>query len=515
MRNPQALRTERRYTPRPFKEVDVLDERLPRALTFDDVLLLPGYADFLPRDADLRTRCAKGVDLSIPLVSSAMDTVTEWRTAVTMAREGGLGFIHKNLSVQAQAHEVFKVKRAESGMIADPVTINPSRSLHDALALMRKHNISGLPVVDDDRVVGILTSRDLRFQQNLDHRVEQHMTRTLVSVPPGVSQQRARELLHQHRIEKLLVIGDAGQLVGLITIRDLLQAERYPDANKDSLGRLRVGAAVGVGKDAMERAEALLQAGADVIAIDTAHGFTKTVIDTVIAVKRHYPNTPVIAGNVATAEGTAALIAAGADAVKVGMGPGSICTTRVVAGIGVPQVTAIAECAKAAAESGTPIVADGGIKYSGDVVKALAAGAHCVMIGSLFAGTDESPGQRILFQGRTYKSYRGMGSLAAMSLGSSDRYAQSDIEEAEKLVPEGVEGRVPYRGSLSSIVYQLVGGVRAGMGYTGCRTIDELRAKSRFVEQTAQGVRESHVHDVVVTQEAPNYQSAKAGRHEG
>ncbi len=485
----------------------MLEERLPRALTFDDVLLLPGYADFLPREADLRARCAKDVELAIPIISSAMDTVTEWRTAVTMAREGGLGFIHKNMSVKAQAHEALKVKRAESGMIADPVTIHPSRSLHDALMLMRQHNISGLPVVNEEKVVGILTSRDLRFQQNLDHNVEQHMTRKLVSVPPGVSQERAKELLHQHRIEKLLVIGEGGQLIGLITIRDLLQAQRYPHANKDTLGRLRVGAAVGVGNDADERTDALLQAGVDIIAVDTAHGFTKAVIETVRSIKRKYPKTPVVAGNVATAEGATALIAAGADAIKVGMGPGSICTTRVVAGIGVPQVTAIAECAKAAADSGTPIIADGGIKYSGDVVKALAAGAHCVMIGSLFAGTDESPGQRILYQGRTYKSYRGMGSLAAMSLGSSDRYAQSDVHEVEKLVPEGVEGRVPYRGSLSSIVYQLVGGLRAGMGYTGCRTIEELRTKARFVEQTAQGVRESHVHDVVVTQEAPNYQT--------
>lgn len=496
------------------KEAPVLEERLPKALTFDDVLLLPGYADFLPRDADLRTRCAIGVELSIPLISSAMDTVTEWRTAVTMAREGGVGFIHKNMSVEAQAREVLKVKRAQSGMILDPVTIHPSRSLGDALALMRQHNISGLPVVQDERVVGILTSRDLRFQQKLDQSVEQHMTRKLVSVPTGVSQQRARELLHQHRIEKLLVVGDAGQLVGLITIRDLLQAEHYPEANKDTLGRLRVGAAVGVGADAQERTEALIHAGADILAVDTAHGFTKAVIDAVASIKKRYPKLPLVAGNVATKDGTLALIDAGADAIKVGMGPGSICTTRVVAGIGVPQITAIADCAKAAEKTDTPIIADGGIKYSGDIVKALAAGAHCVMIGSLLAGTDEAPGQRILYQGRTYKSYRGMGSLAAMSLGSSDRYAQSDIEEVEKLVPEGVEGRVPYRGSLSSIVYQLVGGLRSGMGYTGCRTMDELRRKARFVEQTAQGVRESHVHDVVVTQESPNYQphATESGR---
>ncbi|QQR89715.1 MAG: IMP dehydrogenase [Myxococcales bacterium] len=483
----------------------MLDETPRKALTFDDVLLLPRYADFLPRDADLRTRCARNLELAIPLVSSAMDTVTEWKTAVTMAREGGLGFVHKNLSPEEQAREILKVKRAESGMILDPVTIHPTRSLRDALGLMRLHNISGLPVVENERIVGILTSRDLRFQSKLDQSVEQHMTRKLVTVPPGVSQQRAKELLHEHRIEKLLVVGSGGQLVGLITIKDLLQAERYPNAIKDDLGRLRVGAAVGVGPDRGERVAALIAAGVDILTIDTAHGHTRAVIDTIREIKTQHPDTPLIAGNVATAEGAKALIDAGIDGIKVGMGPGSICTTRVVAGIGVPQITAIADCAKVAAQKDIPIIADGGVKYSGDVVKAIAAGAHCVMIGSMFAGTDESPGQRILYQGRTYKSYRGMGSLTAMARGAKDRYAQSDVEDVEKLVPEGVEGRVPYRGSLSSIVYQLTGGLRAGMGYTGSRTIEALRSETRFVQQSAQGVRESHVHDVVVTQEAPNY----------
>lgn len=483
----------------------MIDERLKEALTFDDVLLVPGYSDFLPKDADVRTRFSRGIELSIPFVSSAMDTVTEWRTAVTMAREGGLGVIHKNLTPQEQAREVERVKRAESGMIVDPVTIRPDQRLEEALEIMRSHEISGLPVVDGDTPVGILTSRDIRFEVNLAQPVDRLMTRELVTVPPGVSQERARELLHRHRIEKLLVVGEAGELVGLITIKDLLQAERYPLGIKDGMGRLRVGAAIGVGPDRAERVHAVVSAGVDVLVVDTAHGHSEGVLDAVRQTRAEHPDLQIVAGNVATAEATEALIEAGVDGVKVGIGPGSICTTRVVAGIGVPQITAISDCARVAKRHGVPIIADGGVKYSGDAVKAIAAGATSVMIGSLFAGTDESPGKLVLYQGRTYKSYRGMGSIGAMRQGSKDRYAQSDVLDARKLVPEGIEGRVPYRGPLSTVVYQLVGGLRAGMGYTGCRTIEALHTDARFIKQSSQGLRESHVHDVVVTEEAPNY----------
>lgn len=483
----------------------MIEERLRTGLTFDDVLLVPGYADFLPADADVRSRLTRELALNIPIISSAMDTVTEWRTAVTMAREGGLGIVHKNFTPEEQAKEVLKVKRAESGMILDPVTVGPKQTLVEALELMRRHEISGLPVVDEDgKPVGILTSRDIRFEKNRGNAVEKLMTRELVTVPPGVAQERARELLHEHRIEKLLVV-DRGELVGLITIKDLLQAERFPNAIKDEHGRLRVGAALGVGPDRVERAAALADAGVDVLVIDTAHGHSKGVLDAVRATKKAHGKVQLVAGNVATAEATEALIDAGADAVKVGIGPGSICTTRIVAGVGVPQITAIADCARVASAKNVPVIADGGIKYSGDVVKAIAAGAEIVMIGSLFAGTDESPGQLVLYQGRTYKSYRGMGSLGAMRKGSKDRYGQADVADVGKLVPEGIEGRVPYRGSLSNVVYQMVGGLRAGMGYTGCRDIGALRTQARFVRQSPQGLRESHVHDVVVTEEAPNY----------
>ena len=427
------------------------DSILREALTFDDVLLLPAYADFLPANADVSTRFTRDLELRIPFASSAMDTVTEWRTAITMAREGGIGILHKNMSPELQALEVTKVKRAETGMIVDPVTVGPGESLHDALELMRRHEISGLPVVEGTKPVGILTSRDIRFEQNLNQKVAQLMTKELVTVPPGVEQDKARELLHKHRIEKLLVVGDDGDLVGLITIKDLLQADRYPDSIKDSLGRLCVGAAIGVGPDRDKRTEALARAGVDVLIIDTAHGHTKGVIDAVRDTKAQYSDIQVVAGNVATADATKALIDAGADAVKVGMGPGSICTTRVVAGIGVPQVTAVMDCARVGRAHGVPIIADGGVKYSGDAVKAIAAGAESVMIGSLFAGTDEAPGELVLYQGRTYKSYRGMGSLGAMREGSSDRYAQADISDVGKLVPEGIEGRVPYRGPLSTV----------------------------------------------------------------
>lgn len=485
----------------------MIDESLTEALTFDDVLLVPGYADFLPKEADLRTRLTRRLQLNIPLLAAAMDTVTEWRTAVTMAREGGLGVIHKNFSPDEQAREVVRVKRAESGMIIDPITISPDLSLEEALAIMREHDISGLPVVEGDRPVGILTTRDIRFERNLSQPVERLMTRKLVTVPPGVSQDRARELLHEHRIEKLLVVGEQGRLVGLITFKDLMQAERYPNAVKDNLGRLRVGAAIGVGDDRGERAAALVEAGVDVLVIDTAHGHTRGVIDAVKATHEEHPEVQIVAGNIATADAAKALIEAGADAIKVGIGPGSICTTRMIAGIGVPQITAITECAKVARPAGVPVIADGGIKYSGDLVKAIAAGASTVMLGSLFGGTDESPGKLVLYQGRTFKTYRGMGSLGAMRQGSSDRYFQGDVQDAGKFVPEGIEGRVPYRGPLSRVIHQLVGGLRAGMGYTGCPTISELQERARFIRQSAQGLRESHVHDVVVTEEAPNYRT--------
>jgi len=483
----------------------MLSEKLRETYTFDDVLLVPAYSEVLPAEVDVKTRLTNKIPLRIPLLSAAMDSVTEGRTAIAMARAGGIGVLHKNLSIADQAREVERVKRAESGMITSPVTARPGQSLREALAVMREHDISGVPVVEGDRPVGILTARDIRFEKNLDQPVSALMTKELVTVTPGVSNERAKELLHEHRIEKLLVVED-GKLVGLVTIKDLLQADKNPDANKDEAGRLRVGAAIGPSVDALERASALIAAGVDVLVADTAHGHSRGVLELVRAVKKRHGSVQVIAGNVATAEGTRALIDAGADAVKVGIGPGSICTTRVVAGVGVPQITAISDCAAVADERDVPIIADGGIKYSGEVTKAIAAGASNVMIGSLFAGTDEAPGDMVLFQGRSYKVYRGMGSLGAMRKGSKDRYGQGGAAD-EKLVPEGIEGRVPYRGSLTSILYQLVGGLRAGMGYTGCRTILELRKKAQFVRITAQGLRESHVHDVIITEEAPNYRS--------
>jgi IMP dehydrogenase len=481
----------------------MLDEKLRECLTFDDVLLAPAYSEVLPKDVEVKTRLCRGLDLHIPLMSAAMDSVTESRTAITMAREGGLGVIHKNMPIEAQAREVERVKRAESGMILGPVTVRPSESLRSALEVMREHDISGVPVVEGERPVGILTARDIRFEQNLDQPVRALMTKELVTVPPGVSVDEAKRLLHKHRIEKLLVVDD-GRLVGLITIKDILQADKYPQAVKDDQRRLCVGAAIGPGADRVERTAALVGAGVDVIVIDTAHGHHQGVLDAVRATKREFAGVRVIAGNVATIEGTEALIDAGADAVKVGIGPGSICTTRVVAGVGVPQISAVSDCARVADRHGIPIVADGGVKHSGDVTKAIAAGASAVMIGSLFAGTDESPGDLVLYQGRSYKVYRGMGSLGAMKKGSRDRYAQAGTAD-EKLVPEGIEGRVPHRGSLASILYQLIGGLRSGMGYTGSRNIHDLRTRARFVRITAQGLRESHVHDVIITEEAPNY----------
>lgn len=481
-------------------------EILPIGLTFDDVLLIPAESAVLPRDIDVSTRLTERITLNIPLVSAAMDTVTESRTAIAMAQEGGIGIIHRNMPVASQAMEVEKVKKFESGMILEPITVAPDQKISEAREIMRKYGISGLPVTRNGKLVGILTNRDLRFEKQLDRPVSEVMTKDkLVTVKPGVGLDEAKEILHQHRIEKLLVVDDNFELKGLITVKDIEKKIQYPNACKDERGRLRVGAAVGVAADWEERVESLVRAGADLVAVDTAHGHSKNVLEVVRQVRRRYPDLDLAAGNVATEEGTSALIEAGVNAVKVGVGPGSICTTRVVSGVGVPQVTAIAGCAKSASRRHIPIIADGGIKYSGDITKALAAGAQSVMIGSLFAGTEESPGETILYQGRTYKVYRGMGSLGAMKQGSRDRYGQADVDEAMKLVPEGIEGQVPYKGSLSSNIHQLVGGLRAGMGYLGCKDVATLRSKARFMQITAAGLREGHVHDVFITKEAPNY----------
>jgi IMP dehydrogenase len=481
-------------------------EDLREALTFDDVVLVPGYSEVIPRDCDVSTRLTPAIPLRMPLVSSAMDTVTEAATAIRMAREGGIGFIHKNLSIEDQAREVTRVKKAQSGIVVDPVTIAPSRTLDDALALMRHYRISGLPVVDGDRrPVGILTNRDVRFEKRLQLPVGEVMTKNPVTVKDSVQIDEAKDLLHKHRIEKLLVVDREGRLKGLITIRDIEQAEAHPTAVTDELGRLRVGAAVGVGGDREARIEALIAAGCDVICIDTAHGHSSGVLEAVQKTRKRFGKLQLVAGNVATGDATRALIECGVNAVKVGVGPGSICTTRIVAGVGVPQLTAIGDAVAAARGSGVAIIADGGIKYSGDVAKALAAGADTVMIGSLFAGTDEAPGEIILYQGRSYKAYRGMGSIGAMKDGSKDRYFQAEVEAPQKLVPEGIEGRVPYKGALRESLYQLVGGLRASMGYLGCATIAELHAKARFVKISSAGLRESHVHDVIIVKEAPNY----------
>ena len=481
---------------------------IPVALTFDDVLLLPAASKVLPNEVDVGTKLTRSISMNIPLVSAAMDTVTEANTAISMAREGGIGIIHKNMSIERQAREVDKVKKSESGMIVDPVTMHPEQKISEVLEVMEQYRISGVPIVKDGRrLVGIITNRDLRFETNLDQKVAEVMTKeNLVTASEGITLEESKILLHKNRIEKLLVVNDKGDLLGLITIKDIMKIKQYPSACKDSLGRLRVGAAVGVGPDRDARVEALVNAGVDVIAVDSAHGHAQAVVDSVPAIKRQFPEIELIAGNVATAEGAKTLAEAGADAIKVGVGPGSICTTRVVAGVGVPQITAVTECARVAKDYQVPIIADGGVKYSGDVVKALAAGAHSVMIGSIFAGTDESPGEMILYQGRSYKVYRGMGSLGAMKEGARDRYFQEDIEEDAKLVPEGIEGRVPYKGPLSSSVFQLIGGLRAGMGYVGCGTLDELQQKAKFIRITSAGLKESHVHDVIITKEAPNYQ---------
>ncbi|MGA2333419.1 MAG: IMP dehydrogenase [Syntrophales bacterium] len=483
----------------------MLDDHVKETLTFDDLLLVPCESSILPKDAETSTLLTNNIMLNIPIVSAAMDTVTESGTAICLAQEGGIGIIHRNMSIEKQVIEVDKVKKSESGMIVDPITIEPEQKVLDALELMNKYRISGVPVVKNHRLVGILTNRDLRFETNLDQPVANVMTKDdLVTVSSTISLEESKKLLHKHRIEKLLVVDEAYNLKGMITIKDIEKIKRYPNSCKDSRGRLRVGAAVGI-IDREARLDALLSAGVDVIVIDTSHGHSAGVLDAIKDTKINFPACELVAGNVATSEGAEALTRAGVDAIKVGVGPGSICTTRIIAGVGIPQMSAIRDAAKVANKYGIPIISDGGIKYSGDVVKALAAGAYTVMIGSLFAGTEESPGETILFQGRSYKMYRGMGSLEAMKMGSMDRYYQDDIESSLKTVPEGIEGRVPFRGPLSASIGQLVGGLKVGMGYVGCRTIKELREKTRFIRITSAGLRESHVHDVIITKEAPNY----------
>jgi len=482
------------------------DKPIHEALTFDDVLLVPGASEVLPDEVDARTLLTPEIELAVPLVSAAMDTVTEHETAICLAQNGGIGIIHKNMAPATQAGEVDKVKRSESGMIVDPITMRPEQRIIEALEVMARYKISGVPVVRDGKAVGILTNRDLRFVRDTHQEISSVMTReALVTVPPGTTLEKAKELLHAHRIEKLLVVAADGDLRGLITIKDIEKSERFPHASKDALGRLRCGAAVGTGADRLERVQALVDAGVDVIIVDTAHGHSKSVLETVTELRRTFPELPLVGGNVATAEGAEALIKCGVSAVKVGVGPGSICTTRVVAGVGVPQFTAVMDTAKVADRSGIPVISDGGIKFSGDLVKALAGGAGTVMIGSLFAGTDEAPGEVVLYQGRSYKVYRGMGSLGAMADGSADRYFQAQVRDTSELVPEGIEGRIPYRGSLTSNIHQLMGGLRAGMGYVGAGTLPELRERAKFVRISAAGLRESHVHDVIITKEAPNY----------
>lgn len=485
------------------KEIEIKE-----ALTFDDVLLEPAYSDLLPSEVEISTRLTRNITLNIPLLSAAMDTVTDSRMAIAMAQQGGIGVIHKNMTIEKQAEEVDRVKRSESGMIVNPITMSPDQKIHEAVEAMKHYKISGLPITSNGKLVGILTNRDLRFETRLNIKISELMTKeNLITVPVGTTLEEAESILHRHRVEKLPVVDSKYRLKGLITVKDIQKKIAYPIACKDRLGRLRVGAGIGATGDFMDRAEALGKAGVDVIFIDTAHGHSARVIEAARKVKKQFPDIDLVAGNVATAEGTAALIKAGVDAVKVGMGPGSICTTRVVSGAGVPQITAIMECARAAHKSGVPIIADGGIKFSGDISKALAAGGDSVMIGSLFAGTDESPGEAVLYQNRSYKVYRGMGSLEAMKAGSRDRYGQEGAFFEGKLVPEGIEGMVPFKGSVEVMIPQLTGGLRAGMGYCGCRSIEELQTKARFIRITSFGLRESHVHDVLVTKEAPNYRT--------
>ena len=477
-----------------------------KALTFDDVLLVPAYSDFIPRDASLRSRLTRNISLNIPLISAAMDTVTESRMAIVMAQLGGIGIIHKNLKPEEQAAEVLAVKRYESGVVGDPITITPSMSVRDVIAITRKHHISGLPVVERGKVVGIVTNRDLRFESELDQPVRNIMTpkERLITVREGASPEDAQKLMHKHRLERVLVVNDAFELRGLMTVKDILKADTHPEASKDSSGKLRVGAALGTGGDSHERLEKLVAAGVDVVVVDTAHGHSRGVIERVREIKRHHPDLQVIAGNIATGDAARMLVDAGADAVKVGIGPGSICTTRIVAGVGVPQISAVSNVAQAMKGRPVSVIADGGLRYSGDIAKAIAAGAHAVMVGGLLAGTEESPGEVELYQGRSYKAYRGMGSLGAMSAGSADRYFQGG-QKAEKFVPEGIEGRVPYKGAVSAVIEQLMGGLRSSMGYCGCPTIDAMHQRAQFVEISSAGIRESHVHDVQIVKEAPNY----------
>jgi len=487
----------------------MLPDIIENALTFDDLLLCPQASQVLPNEVSLATRLTKTISLNAPLISAAMDSVTEHRTAIAMAREGGLGIIHKNMSIELQAKEVERVKKSESGMIVDPITVKETNSVGEVEKIMAKYKISGLPVLRDGKLVGIVTNRDLRFVSDDDLRVADVMTsKNLVTAEVGIDLEHSKALLHEHRIEKLLVVDDNGNLSGLITIKDLEKIKKYPLAAKDDLGRLLVGAALGVGKNIEANGQMLVDAGVDVVVVDSAHGHSQGVLEAVAKIRGAFPDLQIIAGNVATAEGTEALIKAGANCVKVGVGPGSICTTRIVAGVGVPQMTAIQKAVSVASKYGIPIISDGGIKHSGELAKAIGAGAHAIMIGSLFAGTDETPGETFLYQGRTYKGYRGMGSLGAMRKGSSDRYFQSEVSSQSKLVPEGIEGKVPYRGPLSEVIYQLLGGLRSGMGYVGAATIEELREKAKFVKISASGLRESHVHDVIITKEAPNYRTA-------
>ena len=480
-------------------------DTIEHAYTFDDLLLVPAASEVLPNEVSLATMLTKSITLNIPLVSAAMDTVTEHRAAIAMAREGGIGIIHKNMGVEEQVREVRKVKKSESGMVIDPITVNDDQTVREVNEIMRNYRISGVPVLRGTKLVGIVTNRDLRFVSDEDLLVRDVMTsKNLVTAKAGITLEQSKALLHEHRIEKLLVVDDEGNLQGLITIKDIEKVKKYPHAAKDDLGRLRVGAAIGV-NSSLEHVERLISVGVDVVVLDSAHGHSRNILNALTRIKDAFPELQIIAGNVATAEGAEALIRAGADCVKVGVGPGSICTTRIVAGVGVPQMTAIYNCSKAAEKFGVPVIADGGIKYSGEIAKAIGIGARVVMIGSLFAGTDESPGETFLYQGRTYKGYRGMGSLGAMKQGSSDRYFQEGVENQAKFVPEGIEGKVPYRGPLSDMIYQLMGGLRSGMGYLGAATIEELRQKARFVKITAAGLKESHVHDVIITKEAPNY----------
>ena len=475
-------------------------------LTFDDVLLIPAFSEILPKEVDVSTQLTRTIRLNIPLVSAAMDTVTESRTAICMAQEGGIGIIHRNMPVSDQANEVDKVKKSESGMILNPITMDPEQKIYEALEIMKKYRISGVPITKNGKLVGILTNRDLRFEKRLDEKISMVMTKDrLITVPVGTTLEASKEILHKNRIEKLLVVDEQNNLKGLITIKDIEKIRKYPNSCKDPLGRLRVGAAIGPGKDREARTEALIKAGVDVLVIDTAHGHSRDVLEAVQDTKENFPDCQLIGGNVATREGAMDLIKAGVDAVKVGVGPGSICTTRVIAGVGIPQLSAIMETSEVSEGNGVPVIADGGIKFSGDITKAIAAGARSVMIGNLFAGTDESPGEIVLYQGRSYKVYRGMGSIEAMKEGSKDRYFQEDVESETKLVPEGIEGRVPYRGALSYDIQQLIGGMKAGMGYLGVRNIQELQQKARFIRITSSGLKESHVHDVIITKEAPNY----------